>query len=135
MGKAVAHGSKKSMAKQCLEDSITRKHLFELIGIKLRNEIRIMASENTGSFLQSTTTEELKSFSWPRVFEELIKHAPTLLLILQACTKTKIERKNTTSIVGTCAVIILKHRNSKMSLFQKMVSIILYAGHCSKQVR
>ena len=50
MGKAVAHGSKKSMAKQCLEDSITRKHLFELIGIKLRNEIRIMASENTGSF-------------------------------------------------------------------------------------
>ena len=62
MGKAVAHGSKKSMAKQCLEDSITRKHLFELIGIKLRNEVRIMASENTGSFLQSTTTEELKSF-------------------------------------------------------------------------
>ena len=107
------------MAKQCLEDSITRKHLFELIGIKLRNEIRIMASENTGSFLQSTTTEELKSFSWSRVFEELIKHALKLLLILQACTKIKIERKNTTSIVGTCAVIILKHRNSKMSLFQK----------------
>ena len=112
MGTAVAHGSKKSMAKQCLEDSITRKHLFELVGIKLRNEIRITASENTGSFLQSTTTEELKSFSWSHVFEELIKHAPTLLLILQACTKTKIERKNTTSIVGTCAVIILKHRNS-----------------------
>ena len=93
-----------------------------------------MASENTGSFLQSTTTEELKSFSWSHVFEELVKHAPTLLLILQACTMTKIERKNTTSIVGTCA-FILKHCNSKMSLFQTMISIILYAGQCSKQVR
>ena len=40
---------------------------------------------------------------------------------------------DTTSIIGVCAVILLKQRH-KMSMFQKIVSIVLYAGHTSKQV-
>ena len=42
--------------------------------------------------------------------------------------------QNTKTVVGVCAAIILKHRQPKMNLLQKIISLILYAGHASKKV-
>lgn len=134
LGKAVAHGSKKAVAKHCLDDTATAKYLFELIGIRLRNELRKMSSFDVKSCLRSQTMESLQNFSWSCLIEEMDEHSPILLYILQACTKTTTERKNVSCIIGACAAILLKHRNNKMSLFHKVISIILYSGHCSKQV-
>ena len=38
------------------------------------------------------------------------------------------------TVIGTCVAILLKHRNPKLSLLQKIISLVLYAGHASKQV-
>ena len=119
------------MAKRCLED-LTKKYLFEFIGLKLRRELRNMVSDSTNSLLRSKSAEDMQLFSWSRVLDELAQHAPTLLFILRACVKTKTVKKDTTSIIGACAVILLKHRYNKMSMFQNIVSIVLYAGHTSK---
>lgn len=135
MGKALARGSKRALAKDCLQDKITSKHLWDLIGLRLRRELRNMVSDTTHSILRSQSAEPMKSFSWDAVINELLQHAPTLLFILRACTQTRVERSNVKAVIGTCAVILLKHRYDRMSMFQKIVSIILYAGHCSKQVR
>ena len=57
------------------------------------------------------------------------------IIILSSITKTKSERANQNAIIGMCATILLKHRYSKMSLVQKIISTILYAGHTSKHGR
>ena len=66
--------------------------------------------------------------------EELHANAPVLISILRAATKTRVCRSNTNAVVGTCTAILLKHRNPKMGLLQKIISLILYSGHASKQV-
>ena len=124
LGKAIAHGSKNSVAKRCLEDPITNKFLFEFIGLKLRRELRSVVSDSTNSLLWSKSAEDMKLFSWSRVLDELAQHAPTLVFILRACLKTKTVKKDTTSIIGACAVILLKHRYNKMSMFKKIVSML-----------
>ena len=97
---------KKSVEKQCLEDPIINKYLFEFICLKLRRELRNMVSDSTNSLLRSKSAEDMKLFSWSRVLDELTQHAPMLLFILHACVKTKTVKKDTTSIIGACAVIL-----------------------------
>ena len=134
IGKAVAHGSKKALAKQCMEDPVTKRHLFDLVGLSLRREMKVMVSDSTNSLLKSQEVERMKSFSWASVLDELTNNTPTLLFFLHECTNTKKNHPNTLAIIGACAAILLKHRLNRMSVFQKMVSIVLYAGHTSKQV-
>ena len=90
-----------------------------------------MASDNVHSIL---STGSMKEFQWKTLIKELCTYAPVLLNILQAAIKTRVPRSNTNAVVCTCAAILLKHRNPKMSLLQKIISLILYSGHTSKQV-
>lgn len=85
------------------------------------------------SFLGSGSIDDLNQFQWDRLHRELSTEAPILLSILINATKTRVPRPNSHIIVGTCVSLLLKHRNPKMSLLQKMISIVLYAGHASKQ--
>ena len=47
---------------------------------------------------------------------------------------TRKPRTNRNAVIGMCSAILLKFRNSKMSMVQKMLSLILYAGNSGKQV-
>ena len=135
LGKAVAHKRKMVVARECCKDSGTLKYIIAILGSKMRKEIHTMCSDNTKSFLQSQSKEKLTTgLSWDQLHSELSKNAPTLLSFLQACTKTRVARPNTKAVVGVCAAIILKHRQPKMNLLQKIISLILYAGHASKKV-
>ena len=55
IGKAVAHRSKKALAKQCI--SVTKRHLFDLVGLSLRRELKVMVSDSTNSLLKSQVVE------------------------------------------------------------------------------
>ena len=134
LGKAVAHRSQKTIAVECIKDPITRKHVVRLIGKEFCKEIQFMASENAQSVLCSQSAEDLKEFKWDTLHAKLSNKAPILQSILLAATNTRVPRPNAHIVVGTCAAILLKHRNPKMSLLQKIISFVLYAGHASKQV-
>lgn len=124
-----------AVAKECLKDPITNKHIMNIVGNKMRKEMKAMVSDNVNSVMRSQGIDELKSFNWDILIQELTIHAPTLLNILISITKTITPRENQKAIIGICATILLKQRYSKMSLVQKIISIILYAGHASKQVK
>ncbi len=70
----------------------------------------------------------------PHVMEEMKVYAPTLLNILLSCTKTNHPRSNHIATICFIVSIIFKFRYARMSLFQRILSLILYAGHCGKQV-
>lgn len=67
------------------------------------------------------------------LLEAVQENAPTLFPLLQSCipTATSLNHK---AITGMCVAILTKARCSSACLAQKSVSLVLYAGHCSKQV-
>ena len=135
-GKLLARGGKVSIAAQCLRDPDCRKHVVAGIGRVLRSELAVMCSKSFGSILHSNFPENLKSFNWDQVIAEMQACTPTLLHLLQSCMRTRrgFYKHKQRSFIGFCVRIMCKYRCPKMSLFQKMISLVLYAGHSSKQV-
>lgn len=135
-GKLLARGSRWTIAKQCLSDPVCREHVINEVAKLVTLEVKAMCSEDGASFLRSNLAQDLTSFSWSRVVAEMKRHAPILLRILQRCTEGpgRAIRKNQDAIIGLLACVLCKNRRPSMSLFQKTISIILYAGHSAKQV-
>ena len=69
--------------------------------------------------------------------DEAAEHAPNLVQLLMECTRKggKSSKVCQKSVVGVCLSLLCKHRNPRMTLFQRMLSLVLYAGHSAKQVR
>ena len=132
--KAVARKSKKAVATEALKDPITKSYIVSILGIELAKEIRAMSSDSVKSVLQSSDPDDLKEFKWETLHSELSLHAPVMSKLLQLATKTRRPRMNQEAVIGACAAIVINHRNPKMNLVQKLTSLILYAGHASKQV-
>ncbi len=117
-----------------MKDKSVKSYILKLVGQEITKEVKCMASDKVNSILQSTNADDLKSFSWNSLLTELTKFAPLMSSVLVSATKTQAPRSNTKAVIGMCAAIILKHRNPRMNVVQKINSLILYAGHSSKQV-
>ena len=130
----MARRSKSALVAEVLRDPITRQYMIKHVGMIVRRELSLMCSEKTGSILSSKDVCDLKEFTWDKLLTEIASNAPVFLSILEICTQTRRPRSNQSAVIGMCFVILLKYRYLKMTLVQKIVSMILYAGDCSKQV-
>lgn len=104
--------------------SATLKQVHQAI---LKEFCTICSRKHGDSTLRLSTV-----FSWGPVITELKAHAPTLYSIIQAALAKHGKVKD--FAVGVNASSILKMKNKDMGLFQGVVSLVMYAGHCSKQV-
>ena len=93
-----------------------------------------MCSEAANSILWNQSAEALNEFSWGKLCDELEARAPTFFSLFEMCTHTRKPRCNRMGVIGMCAALLMKYRFAKMSLVQKVVSLLLYAGHSRKQV-
>ena len=134
IGKALARKAPRTVAVQALAGPTTRLHVLSEIGRILRAEMTAMCSDKTASLLRTHSIQDLSHFQWKNVIQELEKSAPVFLHFLRQCTQTRTPRQNRDGVIGVCAAIILKNRFAKMNLLQKIVSLLLYAGHCGKRV-
>ena len=134
LGKAVARGTRVSVAKECLKDPVTKKYIMKRIGMLVRNELIFMCSDTTNSILRQQFSSAYKQFSWEKLLNELETNAPLFLSILQECTHTRRPRRNRNVVVCMCAALLLKFRFSKMCLVQKVLSLVLYGGNSGKLV-
>ena len=134
MGKAVARGSKKAVVKECIKDPVMQKYVVEVLGLHMRQELASLCSNSANSVLQDPSLDALCEFSWAKLHKELQTNAPTFLHFLEICTNTRKPRCNRAGVIGMCAALLLKHRFPKMSLVQKINSLLLYASHSGKQV-
>ena len=108
--------------------------MLKKIGRQLQKEMKNVCSKKVGSILHSNSSEALKSFKWADLITELNAHAPVLVSILHACTQTRTFKPNRAATIGLCAAVLLKYRFHEMSLVQKLISLIMRAGHCGKMV-
>ena len=119
---------------EVFKDPVARGYKMKKMGIVMRTELQSMCSERANSILTSQSASDLLQFTWDKLLKELSLNAPTFLSILNALTQTRRPRANRDAIIGICSAILLKFRFSKMIIVQKLISIILYAGHSGKQV-
>ena len=127
LGKTLGRRDRQSFVKHAVQDLQIRAHIVMSMKKVCKNEIKRLCSKS--SLLQSRK-EDLCSFDWSRVCEELKQKAPCLSSLLYSC----IPPSNRQAIAGTCVAILVKARRKSACLLQKVASLILYAGHAGTQV-
>ena len=130
LGKTLGRAGRRSFAKHAVRDRRIRGYILTNMSKVCKNEIRQLCSESS---LLRSKKEDLCSFSWSDVGEELNKRAPCISSLLQSCIPAS-SPFNKQAIASTCIAILVKARRQSACLLQKIVSLILYAGHTSKQV-
>lgn len=118
------------MISRCMRDPHKRNHLLKCFGRLLQHEVRSLCSDNTKSILISHATEDMIGFNWSRVIDDAEQVAPTLLYLVRQCMPTL--KENNDSLVGLIIAILVKQRRPSASIFQRMLSLLLYSGHCTK---
>ena len=102
-------------------------------------EIKCVCSDLHDSILQMKNKTALEHFTWETVWNELEQKAPTLTAILLglAPTSKRAQSEHTQCIkpaLSICASILLKLHHDKVNLVQSVISLVMKAGHASKQV-
>ena len=131
-GKAIARTSMKKLVDECFLDERTHHYIALKIGRIVTAEIKGLS--NLQSILCSQSVEDLKTFQFEKIYYELQNNASFLFSIFMSATKTKTPRENRMAVICVCTAVLLKYRFKRLNLFQKMLSLVLYAGHCSKLV-
>ena len=92
-----------------------------------------MCSTETNSVLKQHLPKNLSEFTWDMLVEEAEVHAPVLLAVVNACTKTKTPRSNRLGIIEMCIAILLKYRYDKMCLVQKFYRLFFMLAILAKR--
>ena len=144
LAQSIGRLSYSSVARQTMKVDRVRKRVMEIIAADIQKELTRACARRSKSVLRNPTAESLINFTWEKLLSELDTCAPTFMHILRGIVQVKRrERKpvkrsyrpSEKAVLGVCAAIMLKNRNVHMNLLQCIVSLILYNGHASKQVR
>ena len=100
----------------------------------IRREMhQLCSTKYGGSFLRGLSAHAITTFSWKPVVAELKMRAPVLYSLLKAAI-VRPRQKVSVSAIGIAASVMLRCRSKFLSQAQGVISVLLYAGHCSKQV-
>ena len=134
--KATARRNFKSVANNSYKHGLIQPYLNNALLHRMKNELRHCQSAETDSLLLHSLPSDLASFSFSALKSELKEYAQTFYNFLHQLTSIQKKRASEQStIICICAAIIFKYRHPDMSLIQKLISGILFAGHCSKEVQ
>lgn len=104
------------------------------IGSLLRYEVKKLCSQNVNSIQRSKESGSIHNFPWDEILKEAKRNCPTLTKLLIAVSTTKTPRRNQMYLISTIICMLCKHRCSRMSLFQRLISVLLYSGHVGTKV-
>ena len=121
-----------SFAATTMKNGASRQAIVKM----LQKEVASPCSNKSELVLGKKSSNEMGNFIdlINAIIKELQFRAPTLLPLLKWALKTRRARQNCNVIMVMIVSIISKNRRSSVSLFQNIVSLILYTGHSSKQV-
>ena len=131
--KSLARGSWRAAIKRSMKDPTQQLYIVECVGRVIQYEIQRFCS-NSHSILSSSQVEHIKKFQWNEVIVDAEKCMPVLMKLLGKCLKTPTKRENAIPVTGMIISILAKQRRPQLCLFQKIISLLLYSGRCSKKV-
>ena len=133
-GISVARGKWRAIIHRCVKDPVRREYIVNCVSRIVKYELRKLCSDSFSSVLLCKNVEAITCFEWNNVLKEAEEVMPVLLQVLRKCTETPTKRNNTDAVIGVIISILAKHRRPHCSLLQKVISLVLYSGHCSKKV-
>lgn len=125
-----------SFAVSTLKNSACKKAILKVLGQMLQKEISSLCSTKSKSVLAQKPKDLFTDFHGivSCLMREMGTKAPILLVLLRTTLKTRWARKNTDIVVAMIISIMCKHRKASVCQFQRILSLVLYTGHSSKQV-
>ena len=114
-----------------LSHTIVKLHSAKIIkslGNSIKKEYKNVCSDQHKSIFRGDS-ENIKSFSWDKLWSEIHQHMPTLASLLTAITPS-----NNQPLVCTIISMLIKNRHQRMDYLQKVISAFLYANGAHKQV-
>ena len=132
--KSIARGNWRAVISRSMKIPERQSYIVKCVGKVLHFELCTLCSDEYFDFLSGKDVNQFISFKWTNVMDEIKRHMPVLYQLLRKCMETPSERENTDKLIGVIISILAKHRRPQSSLFQKIVSLLLYSGHCSKKV-
>lgn len=131
--KSAARGSWRAIVNRGMKDDEKRGYIVKCVGKYLKYEVGQFCKKSR-SVLLGTEAEKIKSFNWNMVKTHAKAHMPSVYSVLQELIHTRRERGNEESVMGTIICMLAKQKVPQMCLLQKVLSVLLYSGHCSKKV-
>jgi len=100
---------------------------------KICNELQWICSDNASSILKNKGDNALLKFDWQQIFDEAKQHTPIFFDLLLNLFGMH-NKQQAIIAIGTIFSIVCHMKRDTMNQYQRLISVILYAGHCSKQV-
>ena len=136
LGRYVGRGNRRSIARAAVSNTALQPHLVDALCGVVRAEMKHVCSDNHDSILRLKSKPALEHFTWEAVWAELQQTAPTLMaLLLRMTPAARHADEGVRPALCLCASILLKLRNNKVNLVQSVISLVLKAGHATKQVQ
>ena len=143
IGLALSKGNWLSVAQSVVNCAEMRKLVIDAVLKRVTGECETLCSTMSKTKLRLSKPDDLMSFNWTAVAEELQQKAPTFFAFLSAVISRHRQRnrhKGATlescfPALCTAAAILLKQRCDKMNALQQLIGVIMFHGNASKQVK
>ena len=137
IGKSLARRKPSAFAKEALKSEVYRKSIFHKVQSIISLEAQSLTSTRTPCTLRFHQWDSLTQVNWDALYTELSSRAPAIFNIMRALfggPRSSQLRPKQKVAMCTAIAILLFSRDNCISLIQRIVSMILYAGHSSKSV-
>ncbi len=116
-----------------MQNKGAKKAILDVVGQMLQRKYIFLCSNSHKNLLTEEPNKDLDGLV-QRIICEVHDRAPTLFLLLGWAMKTRQPHSNTNILISTITSMICKHRKASACQFQRLISLVLYNGHSSKQV-
>ena len=127
--KKMAYKSYPSLASSFVDSHIDEA--LKAVGKRIQEEIAFICSDKTNSILKGDK-KNIMNFSWDKVFADLKHHTPSLVKLLQLINP---KAANNHALISVWIAMMVKCRNDKLSLVQRVFSVFLYGNAVHKEVQ
>ena len=103
---------------------------LKAVGRTIQAEIAFTCSDKANSILKGDK-EHILNFSWANVFTDLKSHMPSLVKLLQFINP---KAANNEALISVWIGMMVKCRNDKLSLIQRVFAVFLYGNGVHKEV-
>ncbi len=140
VGRALAGGDPRSIAKAVLSEAATRQHVLNRVFQEIGEECARVCRRQPVSVFRKVTSVRMETFSWDWFSKELETVCPILFHIFETVVTYSDHRNSRKKGVahhpGMClaAAILLKERNREMVGVQSILSLVLFNSRVAKNV-
>ena len=132
IGKSLARRSARAFAQHSMANPLFRINILKAMQRLIHREIKAVCSKN--SMFSMSLKSFLDSVSLEQFLTTVKAQAPVLSSVLSAALAMGRRRDAPPLPLFACLSVILVKYSQRMSLLQRFVAVLMYAGHAGKQV-